>query len=513
MKNARSLARNTIANYIGLGYTTIIGIVVFPLYLQYLGAEAFGLVGFFTVLQSWMQLLDMGMSPMFSRQVAQVRGQNTDFLELKKLLRSLELIILGISIIVILSVAIGSKWISSHWLNVASLPLTEVKTCIVLMGAVFGLRFFSSLYRSGIQGMEKQVRLNVITITLVSLRFIGALILLKFITRDVVYFFAYQLVISAIELLALFSMFYHSIPVKDKIGIKFFWNIIKPILPFAGGLAYASAIWIMLTQMDKIILSSILPLSEYGYFALVGIVAAGILQLAGPISQAILPRMTYLLSQGKEKDMLKLYRKSTRLMSVIMLPLTGMIALFSGELLFAWTGDRKAAEWAGPVLFWFALGNGILSLSAFQYYLQFAHGKLKIHVIFNTVSAIIQIPIIIYVAFKYGAMGVALTWFTLRLITFIIWTPIVHHIFAPGIHLSWLFKDITPNFLLTALLLTFVRSLNIGFNLMSRLEVFSTLLGIGLIVFILNALLSIESRRFIINMIKPAKLNDENHKF
>ncbi len=506
MKNAKSLAWNTTANYIGLGYTTIVGIVVFPLYLQYLGAESFGLVGFFTVLQSWIQLLDMGMSPMFSRQAAQARGQNIDFLELKKLLRSLELIILTISITAILSITVGSEWISSHWLNVTSLPLTEVKTCIVLMGAVFGLRFFSSLYRSGIQGMENQVRLNVITITLVTLRFIGALILLKFVTQEIVYFFAYQLVISTIELLALFATFYHSMPVTDKIGIKFSWNIIKPILPFAGGLAYATSIWVLLTQLDKIILSSILPLSEYGYFALVGIVAAGILQLAGPISQAILPRMTYLLSLGKEKDMLRLYRKSTQLMTVIMLPLTGMIALFSTELLFAWTGDRKAAEWAGPILFWFALGNGILSLSAFQYYLQFAHGKLRIHVIFNTVSATIQIPIIIYAAFKYGALGVALTWFTLRLITFIIWTPIVHHIFAPGIHLSWLFKDIAPNFLLTVSLLTFIQSLDIGFNLMSRLEVFSILLGIGLTVFILNALLSIESRRFIINMVKPVKI-------
>ncbi len=497
---------NTIANYIGLGYTIIIGIVVFPLYLQYIGAEAFGLVGFFTVLQSWMQLLDMGMSPMFSRQVALARGQNIEFLELKKLLRSLELIVLTISIIAILSITVSSEWISSHWLNVTSLPLIDVKTCIMLMGGIFGLRFFSTLYRSGIQGMENQVQLNVINVILVTLRFIGALILLKFFTQEIVYFFAYQLIIGIIELLTLFTVFYYSIPVTNKIGIKFFWTIIKPILPFASGLAYATSIWVLLTQLDKIILSSILPLSEYGYFALVGIVAAGILQLSGPISQAILPRMTYLLSQGKEKDMLKLYRRSTQLMAVIMLPLTGMIALFSTELLFAWTGDRKAAEWAGPILFWFALGNGILSLSSFQYYLQFVHGKLKIHVIFNTVSAIIQIPIIIYAAFNYGALGVALTWFTLRLITFIIWTPIVHHIFAPGIHLSWLVKDIAPNFLFTLLFLTFIQSLHIEFNLMSRLDIFGILLGIGFTVFILNALLSIESRRFIINLLKPVKI-------
>lgn len=502
MKNTRSLKWNTIANYVGLGYTTIIGIIIFPLYLQYLGAEAFGLVGFFILLQSWMQLLNMGMSPMFSRQVAYARGQNIDFLNLKKLLRSLELIVFIISIVAILSITLSSEWISSHWLKVTSLPLTEVKICIVLMGTIFGTRFFSSLYRSGIQGMENQISLNIANVILATLRFIGALLLLKLVTQDVVVFFIYQLVISIIELVILFFMFYHSMPATKKIKIGFFWDALRPVLPFASGLAYTASIWVLLTQTDKMVLSSILPLSKYGYFALVAIIAAGISQVSAPISQAILPRMTYLLSHAKEKNMLNLYRKSTQLMAVIMLPLAGMIALFSRELLFAWTGDRTAAEWAGPILFWFALGNGILAISAFQYYLQFAHGKLRIHVIYNTISAIIQIPIIIHVAFKYGALTVAQVWFAMRLISFMIWTPIVHHKFAPGIHWSWLLKDVMPAFLITALLLAFIKSIDIEFQSMDRIGIFSTLLGIGFVVFCMNVLFSIEGRKLVIQMVK-----------
>jgi len=69
--------------------------VIYPLYLQYLGAEAFGLIGFFTVLQAWMQLFYMGMSPLLSRQAAHSRGLNNGFLELKKRFRSLELFFSG----------------------------------------------------------------------------------------------------------------------------------------------------------------------------------------------------------------------------------------------------------------------------------------------------------------------------------------------------------------------------------------------------------------------------------
>lgn len=505
MKNTSSLKKNTIANYIGLGYTITIAIVIFPLYLQYLGAEAFGLVGFFTVLQAWMQLLDMGMSPLLSRQAAQSRGQNIDFLELKKLLRSLELIVFILSLVVVLGITFSSSWIANHWLNVTSLALSEVAICIALMGSMIGLHFFTTLYRSGIRGMENQVQLNVANIVLVTLKFVGALLLLQFLTQDIVYFFVYQLIIGIIELSIMAVMFYRLIPTTGRVGLQFFWDTLKPVLPFAAGIAYAAVIWVLLTQLDKMILSTVLPLTEYGYFALVTVVATGILQISGPINQAILPRMTHLLSQGRERDMLILYRKSTQFMAVIMLPLSGMIALFSTELLFAWTGDRKAAEWAGPILFWFALGNGILTISAFQYYLQFAYGKLKMHVIYNTISASIQIPLIIYVAIEYGAIGVAIAWFYLRLIAFIIWTPIVHKKFSPGIHWPWLTKDITPVLVSTVVLLLLIEKINISFNGMGRVEVLSVLIGLGLIVLIINTIVSSASRSFLLASIRKVR--------
>ncbi len=502
MQTTKTLHKNTIANYVGLGYTTIVGIVVMPLYLQFLGAEAFGLIGFFTVLLSWMQLLDMGMSPLLSRQAAMARSSKINFLELKKLLRSLELIIAILTLAVIFGISGGSDWIASNWLSIGSLVLTEVEICIVLMGVIVGLQFFSSLYRGGIRGMENQVTLNVANIVLVTFKFFGALLLLRYVTQSLVYYFAYQLIIGLLELVVLSTLLYKSLPPTNSIGFSFFWRTLKPALPFAGGIAYTSGIWVLLTQLDKLILSNVLPLSEYGYFALVAIVAAGIIQISSPISQAILPRMTYLLSQGGEQQMLLIYRNSTQLMAAIMLPLTGMIALFSTELLFAWTGDRQAADWAGPVLFWFALGNGILAISAFQYYLQFAHGKLKMHVFYNTISAIIQVPVIIFVAFEYGALGVALTWFILRLISFIIWTPIVHSKFAPGLHWPWLFVDIAPLFLSTCVMLLFIKSIGINFDSMDRSTTFFFLIGIGLVILILNMFVSSSCRKLIITFIK-----------
>ena len=48
-----SLKSNIAANYASQLYTTLIGIVLVPLYLRYMGSEAYGLVGFFAMLQAW----------------------------------------------------------------------------------------------------------------------------------------------------------------------------------------------------------------------------------------------------------------------------------------------------------------------------------------------------------------------------------------------------------------------------------------------------------------------------
>ena len=54
-----SLARNAAANYVGQFYVAGISIVVVPLYIKYLGIEAYGLVGVFSMIQAWFQMLDL----------------------------------------------------------------------------------------------------------------------------------------------------------------------------------------------------------------------------------------------------------------------------------------------------------------------------------------------------------------------------------------------------------------------------------------------------------------------
>ncbi|MBM7203431.1 oligosaccharide flippase family protein, partial [Citrobacter freundii] len=66
---------NVVANYVGQLYIAIIGIAVVPIYLSKLGSAGFGLVSFFTLLQSLLVVLDLGISSTLSREVATLKSK------------------------------------------------------------------------------------------------------------------------------------------------------------------------------------------------------------------------------------------------------------------------------------------------------------------------------------------------------------------------------------------------------------------------------------------------------
>jgi hypothetical protein len=96
----------------------LVGIIMIPYYISNLGAESYGLVGFFSLLSTWMNLLDMGMTPTLSREVSAARGKKNGMFAFQKLLRSFEIIFFCTSIIVFVLIFIFRNWLSSEWISV-----------------------------------------------------------------------------------------------------------------------------------------------------------------------------------------------------------------------------------------------------------------------------------------------------------------------------------------------------------------------------------------------------------
>jgi O-antigen/teichoic acid export membrane protein len=438
-----SIKRNILANYVGQIYVTLIGIVMVPLYLHYMGAEAYGLVGFFAMLQAWFQLLDMGLTPTMARETARFNGGATDGLSLRRLLRAMEGVFVGVGVLGGAAMMAGSGAIAGSWLKVQQLPLIEVQHAIMLMAVIVALRWVSGLYRSAINGFERLVWLGGFNMVLATARFVLVIPLFIYVGTSATLFFSYQLLLALVEVFVLVMQTYRLLPEKAAgEHTPWQWAPLRGVLKFSLGIAFASLVWMVSTQADKLVLSKLLPLTEYGYFTLVVLVAGGVMAISGPVSGALLPRLARLAAEGDEKGLLQLYRSATQLVAVMAVPAALVLALFSEQVLWAWTGDLALVDKAAPVLALYAVGSGIFVIGAFPYYLQFAKGDLKLHLIGNFLFVLLLVPSLMWATWQFGMVGAGWIWLALNLAYFTLWVPVAHHRFAPGLHWRWLTKDV-----------------------------------------------------------------------
>lgn len=436
-----SLKRNIISSYASQIYVTLIGIVMVPMYVSYMGMEAYGLVGFFAMLQAWFQLLDLGLTPTMSRETARFRGGATGGDNLRALLRALEWIFIAIAAFGCMVIVGAADTIATTWLKVEQLPKAQVAESITLMALIVALRWVAGLYRGAINGFEQLVWLSGFNTVIATLRFVAVIPFFIYVGTSPVDFFSYQLAIAFLELFTLVYKTYALFPRAsgNKAGTSQ-WTELKGVLRFSLGIAFTGSVWVFVTQTDKLLLSKLLPLTEYAHFTLAVLVASGVTVISGPISGALLPRLTRLAAEGDEAGLRELYCKATQFVAAIAVPASLVLAFFPEQVIWAWTGNHEIARSAAATLRLYALGNGVMALGAFPYYLQFAKGDLRLHLIGNLLFVLLLIPALVLATSRYGMTGAGYVWLGANMIYFAFWVPLVHRRLAAGLHAQWLSK-------------------------------------------------------------------------
>lgn len=438
-----SLKRNILANYLNQIYVSLVGIVMVPLYIRFMGAEAYGLVGFHAMLLSWFVLLDMGLSPTIQRETARLRGGAGDKVAYRHLFRSLEGIFLVVALVGGAAIFTGSGLISDRWLHASRLPVSEVERSIEFIAVIIAVRWMGSLYRGVILGSERLVWLGGFSSLIATVKAVGVLPVLSFIGVAPGIFFGFQCIVALVEFAGLAVFAYRLMPGVPG-GIRVGWDIgpLKQVLSFSMALAFGSTVWALVTQLDRLILSNLLTLKQYGYFSVATLIASGVTSLAAPVTNAMVPRMSKLDAEQDMAGFVQVYRKSTQLVTVLAGSAAATMAFCAQPFLLAWTGDHVLAAETAPVLQLYALGNGMMAVVAFQYYLQYAKGELRLHFIWNVGAILLLVPSVIWAATRYGAVGSGYVWLGINLLSFVFWQPFVHARYEPELNRIWYFQDV-----------------------------------------------------------------------
>lgn len=424
----KSVAGALVFGFAAQAAVALIGVAISPLYLRLMGPEAFGLVTFLAVLQAWMLLFDLGLSPTLARQLSRFRAGALSAEEAMGFFHGAELLFVAGGLAAAGVFLLMGPWVGGHWLGRSSLPRSEVDLSLRLIGVLLVFRWLSGLYQTALVGLERQVIANALTAAGVFARAAVSLAILLGHSRSPTAFFLAQATLTVAEALVSRVTLSAFLP-RSSVARGPDWTAMRQEAHFAAGMVVSTLAAMLINQIDRLALSHALSLREFGLFGLVAAVCTGIAMIAPPFAQAFQPRLTALMAQDRRQAFVQLYRQASSTALVLSAALAGSIAAQPVWVLLAWTGDASIAGHLAPVLTLYAAGGAIAVFLFAPYLLQYAQGSVRLHALGNVGFGLVWIPAAVWAAFRYGPMGSGTVWLAGNALYLVIWIPIVHRTF------------------------------------------------------------------------------------
>ena len=435
------LRRNVAANLFGRAWVTVLGIAFIPVYLRFLGMEAYGLVGFFATLQAVFGLLDLGLGATVNRELARLSVTADRRGEQRTLLRTLEACYWAISLTSGVAVFVLAPAIAHDWVHPSRLSPLAVERVIRLMGLVLALQLPFSFYQAALMGLQRQVALNAIVVVTATLRSAGTALVLWKISASVEAFFLCQLAVSVIQLVVTLVCVWSALggggwsERPELARLRSIWR-------YAAATSANSVVGIALTQTDKVLLSGLLPLEQFGYYALAGTMASFVWAVAIPVNQALFPRFAQLIEVRDHVTLSALYHRATQVMVVALVPAAATVVAFAWQLMFLWTRNTVTADHTALIAALLIIGTTINGIVSVPGYLQSAAGWPTLMVYTNLVAAVVLVPAILVVTPRYGAPGAAFVWLVLNAGYLIFNVPVMHRRLLRGELWRWYRDDV-----------------------------------------------------------------------
>ncbi len=435
-----SVNKNLVANLIGGAWSALMGLAFIPFYIKLIGAESYGLLGVFAALTGMLAVLDLGLSQSMTREMARLSADRGNIKLMANTARTLEVIYWAMALGVVAAIVLASNFIAYHWLSPEHLSRETLLQALWIMALVIGLRWPVAIYTGGLNGLQRQILVNTLLAIFSSLQGAGALVVLWLIEPSVQAFFLWQALIALAHVVALRIALWRNLSCESK--ARFDKGILTNIWRFAAGMTGISLVVTVLTQLDKILLSKMLTLTEFGYYTFAATVAMVVYKIIGPIFTAYYPRLTELVSKNDQLMLVNTYHQGCQLMSVAILPITLVLALFSGEILELWTHNPDVVTHSALLVSLLVIGNALNGLMNLPYALQLAHGWTKLAFYQNVAAVIVLAPAIYFATLRWGAAGAAGVWIVLNSGYLLISIQVMHRRLLPTEKRRWYLQDL-----------------------------------------------------------------------
>jgi len=489
------MIKNIFSNFVGRVWSLISVFIFIPLYIHFLGIELYGLVSFFATMQSLLFLLDAGLSATLRREFSAGEQSIENKRNKYKLLRSIEFCYLIICLCIVSITFFSAGTIVNKWLNLGSIEKSIAISAIRLMGMSIALQFLSSLYFGGLLGLEKQVTANAYQIGWSVLKSGCVILILWLIAPDIRLFYLWFIISDSIYLISLRFRINKELIVDG----SFAWKIkelgnLRDIWKYATGIFAISILSTINFQMDKIIISKVLPISDLGIYNMAFSLSQLPLILINAVAIAIFARFVYYFSVNERQKQQNLFLFAYRITGIIAISISISMCFYTQELFQVWAGNLEITTKAWVPAIILISGSMLLTFQIIPFNLVLSHGVTKINTVFGIMNLMVLLPSLFFLVSKYGIIGAALSCLLMNLVITPFYNCYVYDKYISRHWLKWFMTDtIIPLIFIVSLTFVFFM-IGKRFDLSSGIRVLYAVIA-GTITMVIAAFLFISDLR------------------
>ncbi|MEY3219315.1 MAG: hypothetical protein RIT27_672 [Pseudomonadota bacterium] len=399
-----NLFLNMLSNWAALLVAVLVGFFLTSYIIGHLGKTGFGIWTLINAIISYYNVLDLGVSSALTRYVARDAGKK-DFISLNLTINT-TLVFFCVIGLVIFSFSFGIATPLIDFFHVEMESQADFSFLILMLGISMSLLFPGNFFGSILKAHEQFFVANMVNILVTLFRTILVII---FLNMDLgLKGLGYANVASAVLNLILYYILCLKLFPQIKfnlLGAKF--QTFKMLMGFGAATMVMEIASILRFDLDSFVIGKWLDLSAVGTFAVAGLLMRYyVMFLNSATITTFTPRFASLEGEGNYQELKALYLKSLSIGAFLSFGIATPIIMYGEQFVLLWAG-KEFIE-AVPVLWLMAASFALTMAQSSSVAMMYALHKHQIFAVVSLVEGIANLLLSIYLAPKYGIVGVAL---------------------------------------------------------------------------------------------------------
>lgn len=413
------LSKNLIYNVAGQGLVLVLSLIAVRFIFRRLGDDVFGIIFFNLVLTGVLtSALELGVSATIVREISSHWESEPDYI--RKLIRTASTLYWGGGVLLVVVIWVTAPLLVTHWVNLKTLDPGTAATTLRILSVTALVILPKGLYASLFRGRQVMVVNNVIDVGAAVIQQAG--ILLVLLGGGGVYLVAGWIAASALLGAIAYVLTAARLFGWSPLSPSFYMEAVRRNLGFTGQMMVISLMSLVHVQAAQVIVSKLLPISEFGFYSLAASTVNRATFVTGAAAQAAFPSFSSLHAAGDRPALMQQYRKLQDLVSYGTLPLF-MGICFVALPVYTYVINASVAQSLLLPTAFLALGSWMSATLNMPHMLALAMGRPDIAVRTTSLALLVVLPVTVLLIVRFGIAGAGFSWVFYHTFVYVVMIP------------------------------------------------------------------------------------------